>query len=254
MPSKAIVTGASGGLGREFAQLLAQAGYDVVLAARSLDKLHALAAQIGEKFGVDARPVELDLAKDGSAAALFAQVPRCDVLVNNAGFANNGTFAQIDPALVDEELELDVVTLTRLCRLYLPQMMARGDGRILNVASTAGFLPGPNMAVYYAAKAYVISFSEALWEETRKTGASVTVLCPGATKTQFAERAKMQTAALFRASAADAASVAKAGIEGMMRGKRMVIPGFMNKLTAFCPRISPRATLLRVSGALVKRR
>ena len=253
MSARAIVTGASGGLGLEFARLLAQAGYDVVLVARSLGKLQAVASELNAKFGVDAVPVSLDLSKSGAARELFAQAPECDVLVNNAGFANNGKFALIDEDEMAQEVQLDVVALTQLCRLYLPQMLARNEGKILNVASTAGFVPGPNMAVYYASKAYVISFSEALWEEVRKTGVSVTVLCPGATKTGFQERAKVNETPLMRAPLADAQSVARAGIEGMMRGRRMVIPGLMNKLVAFSPRVAPRALLLRISGKAVER-
>ncbi|HET7815034.1 MAG TPA: SDR family oxidoreductase [Candidatus Baltobacteraceae bacterium] len=254
MAAKAIVTGASGGLGWEFAQLLAQAGYDLVLIARSETKLEANASTIRAKFGINADVIALDLSLPGASQTIFERVPECDVLVNNAGFANNGKFAQLSEETISSEVNLNVVALTELTRLYLPGMLASGSGRIMNVASTAGFLPGPNMAVYYATKAYVISFSEALAEEVRGTGVSVTVLCPGATETGFADRAKVHTTRLFLAPKADAASVARAGIAGMMRGKRIVIPGVMNKLVAFSPKISPRGFLVWLSGKLVERR
>lgn len=153
MAANAIVTGASGGLGWEFAQLLAQSGHDLVLVARSAAKLEENAKHLRSAFGVKADAVALDLSRPDSAHALFAQVPQCDVLVNNAGFANNGKFAQLAEDVLTEEVQVDVVTLTTLCRLYLPGMLERKRGRVLNVASTAGFLPGPNMAVYYACKA-----------------------------------------------------------------------------------------------------
>lgn len=254
MAAKAIVTGASGGLGWEFAQLLAQAGHDLVLIARSADKLEANASTLRAKYGVNVSVIAMDLSQPGAAQAVFARVPECDVLVNNAGFANNGKFARLSQETVSSEVNLNVVTLTELTRLYLPAMLERKSGKILNVASTAGFLPGPNMAVYYATKAYVISFSEALAEEVRGTGVSVTVLCPGATETGFADRANVHSTLLFVAPKANAASVARAGINGMMRGKRMVIPGLSNKIVALLPRISPRGLLVSVSGKLVERR
>lgn len=232
MPANAIVTGASGGLGWEFAQLLARSGHDVVLVARSRAKLEENAQQLRSRFGVKAQAVALDLSHRDAASALFAQVPQCDVLVNNAGFANNGKFAELPQDELEQEVQVDVVTLTTLCRLYLPGMLERKRGRVLNVASTAGFLPGPNMAVYYACKAYVLSLSEALAQEVRGSGVSVTVLCPGATRTGFQDRANVLQTPLMRFGLADAASVTKAGIEGMMRGKRMVIPGITNKLVA----------------------
>ncbi len=253
MAAKAIVTGASGGLGLEFARLLAQAGHDLVLVSRSADKLQQNASDLKSKFGVETNIVALDLAREGAAQTLFTQVPECDVLVNNAGFANNGKFAQLPEDEIDQEVHLDVVTLTQLCRLYLPGMLARKSGRILNIASTAAFLPGPNMAVYYASKAYVLSFSEALAEEVHGSGVTVTVLCPGATRTGFQERARIHETPLFRAPLADAAAVARAGLDGMMRGKRVVIPGISNKFVAFSPKITPRRLLVWISGRAVQR-
>lgn len=249
----ALVTGASGGIGLEFAKLLAQAGYDLALAARSRDRLDGNAAQLREQYGINVQTVAIDLARPDAADELQTQVPECDVLINNAGFANNGKFATMPQGTMLEEIQLNVTTLTQLSRLYLPGMMERSDGKILNVASTAGFLPGPNMAVYYATKAYVISLSEALAEEVRGTGVTVTVLCPGATATGFQERAKVETTPLFRLPMAKAADVAKAGIDGMMRGKPVVVPGITNKIVAIAPKITPRRLLVRVSGKAVEK-
>lgn len=250
----ALVTGASGGIGLEFAKLLAQGGYNLALAARSRDRLEGIAAELRDTYGITVQVVACDLARPDAAHEVQAQIPECDVLINNAGFANNGKFAGMAEGAMLEEIQLDITTLTQLTRLYLPGMIERKDGKILNVASTAGFLPGPNMAVYYASKAYVISFSEALAEELRGTGVSTTVLCPGATETGFAHRADMSTTALFKLPMAKAADVAKAGIEGMMRGKPIVIPGITNKLVAVAPKITPRRLLVKVSGKAVERR
>lgn len=249
----ALVTGASGGIGLEFAKLLAQAGYDLALVARSKEKLESIAADLRTRHGIAAQSVACDLAQPQAPHELFAQVPRCDVLVNNAGFANNDKFWRIPETQTLDELQVDVVALTQLTRLYLPGMVERKDGKILNVASTAGFLPGPNMAVYYAGKAYVISFSEAIADEVRGTGVTVTVLCPGATATGFQARASAKETMLFRLPLAKASAVAKAGIDGMMRGKTVVVPGITNKLVAIAPKLFPRRLLVRVSGKAVER-
>jgi short-subunit dehydrogenase len=243
---KAIVTGASGGIGLEFARLLAADKHDVVLVARSADKLEALAAQVRAEYGIDAQAIAMDLSEPDAASRLFARVSDCDFLINNAGFASNGRFDELDPKRIREEIMLDVLTLTELTRLYLPKMRARGSGRVLNVASTAAFLPGPFMAVYYAAKAYVLSFSQALSEELRGTGVTVTCLCPGATETGFAERAEAQTTLLFKLPKADAASVARAGY------RDIIVPGLSNKLVAVSPRFSPRRVLLWMSRKAVE--
>lgn len=249
----ALVTGGSGGIGLELARLFAQAGYDLALVARTQSKLDEAAAALGSKFGISVKTIALDLSQPGAADVVYAQVPTCEVLVNNAGFANNGTFAQMQERVLMEELQVDVVALTQLTRRYLPGMLERGEGKILNLASTAAFLPGPNMAVYYAAKAYVLSFSEALAEEVRGKGVGVTCLCPGATATGFQERANLEGTPLMRLPLADAAKVAKAGFDGLMRGKTVVVPGLSNKLVAVAPRISPRRLLLAISAKSVKR-
>jgi short-subunit dehydrogenase len=249
---KAIVTGASSGLGLEFAKLLAADGYDLVLVARTAGRLETIAATLRSQHGVSVEVIAQDLGVPDAAARVVERVPSCDVLVNNAGFASNGAFDTIPPARVREELLLDVVTLTELTRCYLPGMRERGNGRILNVASTAGFLPGPFMAVYYASKAYVLSFSQALSEELRGSGVTVTTLAPGATATGFAERADVAKTLLFRLPTADAAAVARAGYRGMMSGKDLVIPGFSNQALAFVMRFTPRRLLLWISRKLTE--
>lgn len=246
--SRAVVTGASGGLGLEFAKLLAADKYDLVLIARSGDKLNAVAAELRDRHGVSVETLPMDLSKPDAAAAVFARVPECDVLINNAGFGTNARFDDISEERIREEVMLGVLTLTELTRAYLPGMRARRAGRILNVASTAGFLPGPFMAVYYACKAYVLSFSQAIAEELRGTGVSATCLCPGATATGFAERAHSANTLLFqRLPVANAASVARAGYACMLRGQDLVIPGLYNKLVWLGPKVTPRRLLLWMS-------
>ncbi len=248
----AIVTGASGGIGLEFARLLAQAGYDLALVARSAQRLQTVAGELHERFGVRVEVHAMDLATSGAARDLFSRVPSCSVLVNNAGFANNGTFARIGLNDITEEVQLDVATLVQLTRLYLPAMLERGSGKILNVASTAAFLPGPNMAVYYAAKAFVLSFSQAVAHEVRSSGVTVTCLCPGATATGFQARAKMESSPLMRTVRADASGVARAGFNGMMAGKAVVIPGTLNAVAAFAAKFAPRPLLLDISARLTR--
>ena len=249
---KAIVTGASGGLGLEFAKLLASDGHDLVLIARSADKLEALAGELRSQHGVEVEVLVQDLGVPDAAARVVERVASCDILVNNAGFASNGRFDSIPPERVREELLLDVVTLTELTRSYLPGMCERRNGHVLNVASTAALLPGPFMAVYYASKAYVLSFSQALSEELRGSGVTVTALAPGATATGFAERADVVNSLLFRLPTAGAGAVAEAGYRGMLAGKDLVIPGFSNQLLALLIRFTPRRLLLWISRKLTE--
>jgi hypothetical protein len=249
---RALVTGASGGLGLEFARLLAADGCDLVLVARSGDKLERAASELKAAHGVAVETLSLDLGTLDAAARVFERVPECDVLVNNAGFASNGRFDQLEPARIREEVLLDVLTLTELTRAYLPGMRARGRGRVLNVASTAGFLPGPGMAVYYASKAYVVSFSQAVAYELRGSGVTLTCFCPGATATGFAQRAGMQATRLFKLQVAQAAPTARAGYRAMRAGKDLCVPGLSNKFVALSARLTPRSLLVAVSGKMVE--
>jgi short-subunit dehydrogenase len=256
MPSSrklAIVTGASGGLGAEFAKLLAADGYDLVLVARSQEALARSAAELSAAHGITATPVALDLSRNDAAKILAAQIPRCDVLVNNAAFGTNGRFDRQDEQRIEREIVLDALTLTLLTRAYLPAMVAQGNGKVLNVASTAGFLPGPFMAVYYACKAYVISLSQALAEELRGTGVTVSCFCPGATDTGFASRAEMHETLLFKMPVATAPAMAAAGYRGMQRGTLVYVPWpATNWFVELSARLTPRRLLLWFSRKAVE--
>jgi uncharacterized protein len=256
MPRKlALVTGASGGLGLEFAKLLAADGYDLALVARSGEQLVEIARELGARHNVEALPIVADLATLDAADALVAKVPRCDVLINNAGFATNERFDRIAESRITQEIVLDVLTLTRLTRKYLPAMIEQHDGKILNVASTAGLLPGPFMAVYYACKAYVISFSQAITEELRGTGVTVSCFAPGSMETGFAARANAGETLLFSLPLSNAATMAKAGYRGLLRGKALNIPWPpSNWLVDLSARLTPRRILIAISRKAVERK
>lgn len=246
----AVVTGASAGLGKEFALQLAAAGYDLVLVARREAELHALAAEVAKSHAA-AHVLALDLgAADGPkrlCEALAAQGLHPDALVNNAGFGWLGEFADADPANTLAMIQLNVAALVDLTARLLPGMKARGRGKILNVASTAAFQPGPYMAVYYATKAFVLSFSEALHAELGGTGVTVTCLCPGPTKTEFAEVSGMNRTRLFDGGGVmTAEAVARDGVRGLQRGRRLVVSGFANRLMTFAVRFLPRAAILHI--------
>ncbi len=238
----ALVTGASSGIGLELARLLAADGHDLTLVARSADKLEALAAELG-----GARVVAADLGSPEGVDQVLAAVPEVDVLVNNAGVGDFGPFAEADEAKTAAMLQLNVVTVTALTRAYLPGMVARGSGRVLNVASTAAFQPGPLMAVYYATKAYVLSFSEAVAEEVRGTGVTVTALCPGPTESGFQAGADMEDSKLVKGrNLTSAATVAKAGYRAMQRGEAVEVVGLANKVMASSVRFTPRPVIRRM--------
>ncbi len=251
----ALVTGASGGIGLELAIVLARHEHDVVLVARSERKLATLAEELHATYGARATVIAADLAdRDGAARVTDALAERAitiDVLVNNAGVGLSGAFAE--HALSDELalLQLDIVSLVELTRRLLPAMLHVRRGRVLNVASTAAFLPGPFMATYYASKAFVLSFSQALASELRGTGVTVTALCPGPTRTGFADAARMQQTKLARsANVMRADDVARAGYEGLVRGVPVVIPGIANKLLIESMRLAPRRLLTAVTRRL----
>jgi short-subunit dehydrogenase len=240
----ALVTGASGGIGLEIARVLAGGDHDLelVLVARSADRLHQIATELG-----GARVIAADLADPGAVASVVADVPTVDVLVNNAGLGDFALFADADPAKIDMLIALNIGALTQLTRAYLPGMLERKHGRILNVASTAAFQPGPLMAVYYATKAYVLSLSEALAEETRGSGVTVTALCPGPTESGFQAGAAMEGSRLVRGRRLpSAASVAAYGVAAMRKGDAVAVPGFMNKVFAASIRMTPRPIVRRM--------
>jgi uncharacterized protein len=249
-----LITGASSGIGRELARLFAADGAQLVLIARSEAKLRELAGELAADHGVQAQVVPADLSEPSAAGQIMQTLAQrhveVDVLVNNAGFGTHGPVAAIGAGRQLDMIEVNVAALTRLTALLLPGMLGRRRGAILNVASTAAFAPGPNQAVYCATKAYVLSFSEALAEEVRGSGVRVCCLAPGATDTAFAAQAGMGGTRLFRLSVMDAARVARAGHDGLRKGRTLVIPGLLNQAQAFSVRLSPRALVTKVSGYL----
>jgi short-subunit dehydrogenase len=249
----ALITGASAGLGVDFARQLSAKGERLLLVARRKDRLDALAAELG-----NARVVAMDLSQAGAVEHLMADLAshdeHVDLLVNNAGFGLTGRFSALDGKRQREMIDLNCGALTELAHAVLPGMIERKRGRILNVASTAAFQPGPGMAVYFATKAFVLSFSEALHEEVKKDGIIVTALCPGPTATEYGEvagfRPAGRSAKLFVDMAAESASVVRSGLEGLTKGQAIVIPGLMNKATAQANRFFPRSWVRRIAGSI----
>jgi short-subunit dehydrogenase len=251
MGKTALVTGASSGIGLDLAKRFAAEGYDVALVARSEGKLTEVARAIEAEHKVRAHVVTADLAAPRAADALMAKLAErgieVDVLVNNAGYACYGAFSETDLADELNMIQVNIVALTHLTKLVVRQMVAKKAGRVLNVASTAAFQPGPLMAVYYATKAYVLSFSEALANELAGTGVTVTALCPGPTKTGFQARAQMEQSKLVRGKEImTAETVARIGYAGLMKGKTVVIPGVSNKMMAQAVRFLPRKTVTKL--------
>jgi short-subunit dehydrogenase len=240
----ALVTGPSSGIGRELAKIFAENGFDVILVSRDETKLRDLADELRSSFRTSVKVIVKDLVSPGAAAEVFREVQASslsvEVLVNNAGLGAYGFFADGDPSAQQEMMQLNMVALTQLTRLFLPGMIARGAGKILNLASTAAFQPGPLMAIYYATKGYVLLLSEALANELAGTGVTVSTLCPGPTTTGFQKRAQMEESRLVRGPMMDAGSVAHIGYSGLMRNKSIIIPGLVNKIGVFSVRLMPR--------------
>lgn len=242
MAKTALITGASGGIGEEFAKVFAREGYNLVLVARSEDKLLKLANSLQSQYGINAQVLPKDLAVPGSPDEIYTELSgtQIDALVNNAGYATYGPFIETDLQTELNEMQLNMVTLTHLTKLFLPGMVERGFGQVLNVASTAAFQPGPLMAVYYATKAYVLSFSEAIAKEVEDTGVVVSALCPGPTESGFQQRADMTDSKLVQNGLMTAQEVAERGYKGLVKGERVVIPGMSNKIGALSTRFVPR--------------
>ena len=247
----ALITGGSGGIGLAMAEQLAAQKTDLILTARSGSTLERIARDLSAKNGVQVIPVPLDLAKLDAPGELVDEIGRRGlepgILINNAGYGSYGKFVE---SPVQEQLDmirLNVNALVELTALLLPGMVARRSGRIMNVASTAAFQPGPLMAVYYATKAFVLHFSEAIDNELEGTGVTVTALCPGPTTSGFQERAAMTESRLVKGPMMDAATVARIGLEAMFAGKPVVIPGMLNRMVAFSTRLAPRSVTTRIA-------
>lgn len=243
-----LVTGASSGLGVEFARQCRARGDTLVLVARRRDRLDALAAELGESH-----VIAMDLGEPGASNRLMKQIGALglavETLINNAGFGLAGRFADQPGERQSGMIDLNVRALTEICRLALPLMLERHRGFILNVASTAAFQAGPNAAVYYASKAYVLSLTEALHQEAKGTGVHVTALCPGPIATEFFEVAGSAGGRLAKLGA-DPSGIARAGLDGLTRNRAIVIPGLMNKLTAQSNRLLPRAAMRRIVASI----
>jgi hypothetical protein len=244
-----LVTGASAGLGVEFARQLSKRGHSLVLAARRKDRLDELAQELG-----NARTVAIDLSAHNAAAELMADLEQAgegvELLVNNAGFGLIGRFAKAEAKRLREMIDLNVGTLTDLCRAVAPGMIQRNSGGIINVASTAAFQPGPKMAVYFASKAYVLSFTEALHEELKPHGIKVSCLCPGPTRTEFGEVAGFHGSGLFDRVAMEAPGVVEAGLKGLDKNHAVIVPGLVNKIVAASTRFAPRPWVRKIAGSI----
>lgn len=251
-----LITGASSGIGEAFAHEYAARGSHLILVARSEDKLIALGEKLSEKYGIQAQVMVSDLSQNGSAAELYQQCVRrglsVDCLINNAGFATHGLFEQLSGSRQHDEVMLNVAAVVDLTHLFLPDMLKKKSGTVINVASTAAFQPTPNMAVYGATKAFVLSFTEALWEENRKRGVQFLALCPGSTETEF-----------FRVVGADEASVGKrdtpenvvqVAIRALQAKKVYAIPGLNNYISAQMSRFFTRQQMLFVVGRMLRAR
>ncbi len=255
MRKTALITGASVGIGYELAREFARGGYDLILSARNQQKLDEVAAEM-TSLGAKAEVVIADLARPEAPVELAEKLAGrpIDVLVNNAGFGAIGRFDAIELSVQLEMIQVNVTALVHLTHLLLPPMIARGSGGILNVASTAAFQAGPFMAIYYASKAFVLSFSEALAEEYGKAGLRVSALCPGPTRTEFRKRAKIEEKAgpggKSTMPSMSAADVAKAGFSGFERGQRIVVPGMVNKLAVNAERFFPRRMVVHMAGKI----
>ncbi len=251
----ALITGATAGIGWELAQLAARDGTPLILVARDATRLQQRKAELEDRWSVPVHVIPHDLSREGAAQALFDVVQEnhwpVDTLVNNAGFGTIGEFLESELARDQAMVRVNVLAVVELCKLFGWAFREQGGGRILNVASTAAYIPGPRMAVYYATKAFVLSFSEALYYEFKPYGITVTALVPGPTRTEFQARAGMKNVKLTKFLVMmNAAEVARAGWQGLKKGKRVVIPGIFNKLSVYSTRLMPRAVNARIIGWL----
>lgn len=258
MNKTALITGASKGIGKELAFLFAEKQCDLILTARSGDRLELLKEELESRYGISVHMIMKDLSRTGAAEALYREVKEkgldVDYLVNNAGFGDYGLFADTPWERYEEMITLNITSLTQLTYLFVQDWKGRKKGKILNLSSTAAFQPGPMMAVYFATKAFVLYLSEAVGNELEKDGITVTTLCPGPTSTHFGEVSKMNASQLVKnVKIADAKEVAELGFRAMMKGKPTVIHGTMNKLAPFGIRFLPRKWVTRLSAKVMQK-
>ena len=257
MNKTALITGASSGLGAEFARIHASKGDNLVLVARSKEKMDALKTDLEKQFGISAYVIAKDLSDTLSPKAIYDELQQqkitVDYLINNAGFGDFGAFGDCNWDRQFEMINLNITALAYLTRLFLPEMIARKFGKVLNVASTAAFQPGPTMSVYFATKAFVLSFSEAIAYELKGTGVTVTALCPGATETGFKTAAALDKSGLFKGNAiAGSKDVAEFGYKAMMKGKTVVVHGLMNAFMTQSVRFAPRNVVTAIARLKLK--
>jgi short-subunit dehydrogenase len=257
MAQTALITGASTGIGYALSRCFAADRHNVVLVARHEQRLRQVAEDLSREFGISAQALVADLGKPDAAQMIADEIRtdglRIDYLVNNAGFGLGGKFAETDLGVELEMIQVNMVALVQLTKLFLPGMLTQKSGKIMNVASTAAFQPGPLMAVYYASKAFVLSFTEAIANELSGTGVTVTALCPGPTASEFQARARIENTRLVKGKLMgfmSSEAVARIGYQGFMRGKRIVIPGLMNKIGVQGVRVSPRRVVTQVARLL----
>lgn len=253
----ALVTGASSGIGKELARLLAQDQHDLVLVATNGNKLEELAKELRQKWNARVTVIAKDLSTPTAAREVFSELQnrniRVSVLINNAGFNVYGPFVETDLESELRMIHVNLLALTSLTKLFVHPMVEQGFGRILNVASTGSFSPAPLDSVYCATKAYVLSFSEAIAEELKGTGVTVTALCPGPTATEFAERAQMTGTKIFNGRLMSAKDVASVGLNALMRKKTIVVTGLANRAMVFSIRFSPRSLVTKIAKGMLSR-
>jgi len=249
-----LITGASSGIGMGLAKLFAADGSDLVLVARREDRLNELAEELKSKHGVEVHVFPKDLSKKTAPKEIFTHLYKekiqIDVLVNNAGFGSKGTFAELDTDLQMDMVQVNTAALTHLTSLFSPGIIERGHGGVLNVGSLAGFQPGPNLAVYFATKAYVLSFTEALAEEISNPNIKVSCFAPGPVKTEFGEKSDLEDSLLFKLSLMDLEPAVKAGYEGFRKGTTIVIPGLKQQIIPFLNRFTPRILVRKIAKKL----
>lgn len=258
MRKTALITGASSGIGYELSKIFAKNDYNLVLVSRDADKLESISGEIKKQYGIQVKVLPKDLSRPLAPQELYDEVTaddiNIDVLVNNAGVGSHGKFTDTRAEELENLMQINMAALTLLCRKFGADMVKSGSGKILNVASTAAFQAGPLMSVYYASKAYVLLLSEGLRHELKKDGVTVTVLCPGATRTRFFKRSNMIGTNIEKSPLImSAAKVAEIGFSGLIKGKTIVIPGLINKLMAFSVRLTPRSVTASITSYLHQR-